>query len=298
MASQEAKDESSCDSEAKIDGLKADSFEKSDGLPSPSLKGCGCYVAANDQFFSYAAKYSKYALVIKNFGKNDEEQYQLQSKSEIKYIGWKNALNISSAQILDLTFNPFVKNIITLGYSDGTIKSIQFVYDNNNSNDVKNNGNIQLIGEIREDKDIKKKINECIVNYHPSSQSILASVGKNSVVKIFDIEKNKSFLTYSNNNTIATGNKNNYKIEFCKPKSMKWNENGSLIALASDKNVIEIFDPRISNINNNKNSGGIVIIPTPLPFDIKLSNNKDLFLFLFLTCARIIPSRPVTQEGN
>lgn len=121
--------------------------------------------------------------------------------------------------IQDLSFSPFHDNMLATGSADGSIK-IWMIPDGGITEKVTNF-----------DADLKghtKKVQ--LIRWHPTANFTIGSTGLDGTFKIWDIQSEKSTMSYNN---IGQA-----------PWSMEWNMNGSLLGLIAKDKKMHIFDPR------------------------------------------------------
>lgn len=184
-------------------------------VKKPLTSGESSYVKASAKFFAIggAGPSTVYIRKLDDYGRFGMNPARLHPE-------------VIKGKIWDWAFNPFHDNMLAMGGDDCRIAVAQFPMEGfeNSFNDTL----VTLEGH-------SKKV--CLVQFHPTASSILASASFDRCVKLWNIETGECISTYNDNGD------NIYSIE--------WNKDGSQLAVTGKDKQLRIFDPRTIGSDSN-----------------------------------------------
>eukprot|EP01084_Bolivina_argentea_P102077 182924_1 len=142
-------------------------------------------------------------------------------------------LSVSKSKTLDHDFHPFISNIIATVSEDCGVYVTLFPINGLTENIT--NADITMSGHT-------KKVSLC--KFNPCANSILATASYDETIKIWNIELAQNIITF--NGTAAIYPKD---AQFtARIYSMRWNYDGSQLAITGKDKYLRIFDPRQLNV--------------------------------------------------
>jgi len=137
-------------------------------------------------------------------------------------------VNVHKSKVNDLDFSPFVDNLLATASEDNLCKVTQVTKDG------------VIVPITAPDQTLEghqKKL--ATVRWSPTASSILATGAFDNMVKVWDVEKGKDIFTYNSP---------------AQPLSVEWNEDGSMLCVASKDAKVRIYDPRSPSKASESNS--------------------------------------------
>ena len=201
-------------------------------IPTPLTSGEGPYLKSGGKYFAFAGSSVGGKLFVKNL--NDSGRMT----KDAYYI----SLDCLRGKIWDFDFHPFIDNIIAMGDDSGKVALASIPSHGMCGDKCKSNVTeaVADLGTVH-----GKKVS--LVEFHPCANAILSSASFDKTVNIYNVEKQTKLYTYTNKDTIY---------------SLKWNENGSQLAISSKDKKISMFDLRtkIDLSYKNDTSDGLITI--------------------------------------
>ena len=196
-------------------------------IPLPLKSGHGQYLKASGKFFAFLGQKGKNRMYIQKLN----ETGKTDNPGTI-------SLDVIKRSIWDFDFNPFYDNMIAMSTGGGHVITVKF-----SKNGIDNGKTITKhsahLSNIHKDK-------VCYVKFHPSAESIIASASYDNSVKVSNIDKESVVATL--------GGLKDY------PYSLKWNTDGSMLAVTSKDGMLRVFDPR--SLKKASGQGSVVTIPS------------------------------------
>jgi len=170
------------------------------------VTGNGNHIVANDIYFAFAGTGGGGPIQI---CRHDKPGRQNQNAPKIA---------VHKAKVIDWAFNPFVSTMIATASEDCYVKVSQFPVG----------GPTEQISEaVVTLEGHQKKVTEVV--FHPTASNVLASLGNDNLMKVWDIERQSEV----------------HNHDFgAEPFHMDWNSDGSLIASMNKDRNIYVIDPR------------------------------------------------------
>lgn len=171
-------------------------------------------IAGNSKFFAVAYSGGGGPLVVWNTQKND---YKLPAAPK--------TINVHQQKLMDWKFNPFLDNCIATGGEDSRICVTVFPEDG-----LADNINEPTASLFGGQHGHQKKI--VSLEWHPVADNVLASIGYDHAVKVWDVSTQQSLLNIPTDDI---------------PTCLNWSSNGSRIGVTTKDKKASIFDPRIAS---------------------------------------------------
>ena len=192
----------------------------------PFTSGESTFVKASGKFLAFAAFDGRKLHVkgLEDFGRIKPDEPTVQ------------ASDILAQRVNDWDFNPFIDNMLALGAENGRVAVVQFPIGGLTENVTEAVVNLGCVPDESDPTGKKMKVKEghtkkiTLVEFNPSANNILATGSFDKTVKIWNIESNHLFADYK-------GCGDNIF-------SLKWNGDGSRVAVTSKDKKLHIFDPR------------------------------------------------------
>lgn len=177
-------------------------------IPKPYTSGESSYCAASERWLAVAKNGSGGPVTCVNV----DNVRRLNNTMPV--------VNTHRGKVLDLKFNPFLKNMLITSSEDCTIKATMLPTEGELTETIRES-DVTLSGH-------QKKIP--LLDCHPCANGVVASCSFDRTVKVWDLASQECVSTYD-----QIGD-NFY--------SLKWNHNGSLLGCSSKDKNLSIFDPR------------------------------------------------------
>ena len=153
-------------------------------------------------------------------------------KGQIKLLNPYNPINVSRfystasyemCDILDMEFSPFDQDILSFGSENNSVYILRI--------HVQDENNININSDVYSGH--TKKVS--LINFNPIASNIICSSTSYGEVHVWDsyIFQTRSSLKLPSN-----------------PNLISWSPNGDLIGISTKNRILNIFDPRIKNIEN------------------------------------------------
>jgi len=174
----------------------------------PQCLGESSYIVANKTWFAFAKQGGGGPVSVAAVGKL--------GRTDTKY-----SINVHTAKVADLSFNPFDDSLLATGSDDCHIKLSQIPDGGLTENITK--PLVVLEGH-------QKKIT--LIEFSPTASNVLASCSHDTTVKIWDVAEQEEIFSYDGHSAML--------------QSLHWSQDGSTLVTKSQDKMLRMYDPRVA----------------------------------------------------
>lgn len=173
----------------------------------PVCLGESSYIVGNKKYFAFGSKGGGGPVTVGKIG-------------ETGRVNKKFGINVHTAKIADLSFNPFNDSLLATGSDDCYIKLTQ----------IPETFTETIKTPLATLEGHQKKIT--LIEFSPTASNVLASCSHDKTVKVWDVQEQEELLSYDGHGAML--------------QSLNWNSDGSQLITKSQDKMMRIYDPRAS----------------------------------------------------